>query len=330
MRHHGGRYLFMLASCIINIAIVLFVQVACDRRVEGFAIPSTIKYPYWQKKDRSLPNITFGALYSCSENESSSSNVIPSDLYCQIQSVAKFLWKDTKSAWIPSLDNYNESKDDESRPCSRGEARLPGHIPYSERGEFFMNKALHHGCPYAQHSYALLLWNGFGTVEQNAKASAQWHAAAALQHNLDAVSVLGGCLRTGTGIKRNVGLGLSLIEFSASCGNPSGVNKKAALLESNDDEEGAFRLYKNCYDNGAANALLKFNLGWCYVHGSGVKKDTSKGIALWQESAEMAPDEGSEEAAYNLYLEFRRDDPILASKWLNLAADLGLEEAMSE
>lgn len=316
-------------SCIINVAIALSIaHVTCGLRVEGFVFPSTFhNVPYRQNRDRHMHHVTFGAL----ESHENSSNSIPSDLYNQIQSVANTLWKDSKTDRIPSLDDKDDGlKDDGSWPWYRGEARLPVDIPYPERGEYFMNRALYHGCPYAQQSYALLLWNGFGGVKQDAKLSAQFHAAAALQHNLDAVAVLGGCLRTGTGIKRNVALGLSLIEFSASCGNPSGVNKKAALLESNDDEVGAFRLYENCYENGAANALLKFNLGWCYVNGSGVRKDSAKGIELWEESVDMAPDEGSEEAAYYLGIEYYRNDPDLAFEVLNIAIDLGLEEADSK
>jgi TPR repeat protein len=123
----------------------------------------------------------------------------------------------------------------------------------------------------AQHSYALLLWNEFGGVTRDTKASARWHAAAAAQNHLDAMSVLGGCLRTGTGVQTNLVLGLRLIDFCASKHNPTGINKKAALLEADSDDRGAFRLYLECFEKHdptrRANALLLFNLGWCFING---------------------------------------------------------------
>mmetsp|Transcript_48534 Transcript_48534/g.117407 ORF Transcript_48534/g.117407 Transcript_48534/m.117407 type:complete len:343 (+) Transcript_48534:72-1100(+) len=292
------------------------------------------------KPDRNGQSFSFpslSALHSRDDGHFSTNVVtIPNDLYREIQSVAQSLWKDTNPAFaIPnhiSPEDLESTRNEYEARTYRGEATLPKDVPYSERGEYFREQAMLHGCPKAQHSYALLLWNAFGGVRRDARASARFHAAAALQHNLDAVAVLGGCLRTGTGVRRNVVLGLSLIDFSASNGNPSGVNKKAALLESNGDDVGAFRLYQEGYDENdlLSNALLGFNLGWCYVHGTGVPKDVDRGIQLWKEAAEMAPDEGSEEAAYHLSMEFSRDNPVEASTWLDLAADLGLEEAILE
>jgi hypothetical protein len=59
------------------------------------------------------------------------------------------------------------------------------------------------------------------------------------QRHLDGMAVLGGCIRTGTGTDRK--LGVPLIDYCASQHNPTGVNKKAALLvvETNADERGA-------------------------------------------------------------------------------------------
>jgi len=95
-------------------------------------------------------------------------------------------------------------------------------------------------------------------------------------------------------------------------------------MESNGNDFEAVNLYEASLKTGKANALLRFNLGWCHVNGQGVnRKDREKGIALWKEATEMAPDEGSEEAAWSLYQEFLRDDPKEAQRWLDLAEDLG-------
>ena len=93
----------------------------------------------------------------------------------------------------------------------------------------------------------------------------------------------------------------------------------------NDDEFGAFRLYKEAVERGRVNALLLFNLGWAYVHGSGVDADRERGLKLWRKAADRGPDEGSEEAAWNLHLELEGEDRDEADKWLQVAQRLGYE-----
>lgn len=238
----------------------------------------------------------------------------------EVRAIAQELWGEEK---IPTLVT------DESLvvEIKQGEARCEG-VAYSDRAEYFRSQALDPGCPKAQHSYGLLLWSGFAGIERDSKESAKFHAAAACQNHLDGLAVLGGCLRTGTGIsKKNVALGLELIDHCASLQNPTGVNKRAALLEQNQDELGAFHLYTKCHDCGKANALLLFNLGWYHMHGICTKKNRDKGIQLWTEAAtNMAPDEGSEEAAWHLSQEFAREDPKQGRKWLDLAGELGYHD----
>jgi TPR repeat protein len=215
---------------------------------------------------------------------------------------------------------------------------LPSSIPISQRFSYFEQQA-QKGDPRAQHSIGLLLWNGFtSSTEQTSidpEASAVWHAAAALQGNLDALAVFGGCLRTGTGVGKckNIALGLRCIEYSASVGNPSGVNKKGAMMESNDDYFGAMRLYRECYEDESkrTNALLLFNLGYCLIHGDGVDNDVEEGEKIWRYAVVLAPEEGSEEAAWFLYQQYsERVDMEKARHYLDIAADLGLEDAVME
>ena len=303
-----------------------------------------------------------GQLCTTPEND-----IVYSELYEEIEAIARELWGGDE---IPRLTTptasttTNNNNNNKTTTCTtpeeggqqqqgmsvlfEGEAELPGDIPFSERGDYFRREALR-GCPKAQHSYALLLWSGFAGIEQDPEESAKFHAAAACQHHLDGIAVLGGCLRTGTGIpkpkkvkksktkpappKRNtVALGLKAIVFCASqeVGNPTGVNKEGALLEYNGDDLRAFELYEACWKSGRANALLLFNLGWCLVHskrkGIDCDSDRARGISFWKEATEMAPDEGSEEAAWNLFKEYIRDDPKEAQHWLDLAEDLGYYE----
>lgn len=255
---------------------------------------------------------------------------IYTELCEEIKLIAEELWDRDD---IPRLLSTGEAK------CfSRmfeGEAELPSHISFAERGDYFRKEALR-GCPRAQHSYGLMLWSGFGGVTQNAEESAKFHAAAASQYHLDGMAVFGGCLRTGTGLPKKkkkkpktnrVALGLKAIDFCASVGNPTGVNKQAALLESNGNDFQAMELYEACLKSSRVNALLLFNLGWSCVNGLGVEKaDRDRGISLWKEATDMAPDEGSEEAAWYLYQEYARDDPKEAQRWLDLSKELGYSE----
>lgn len=121
-------------------------------------------------------------------------------------------------------------------------------------------------------------------------------------------------------------------------GNPSGVNKKGAMtmMESNDDYIGAMRLYRECYqdDSKRTNALLLFNLGYCLIHGEGVDHDIEEGEKLWRDAVALAPEEGSEEAAWFLYQQYSErgddndDDVVKARHYLDIAAELGLEDAV--
>lgn len=271
-------------------------------------------------------------LHSVNNNEKAK---IYEELDLEIRAITQQLWS---GETIPTLSSPSSSPLANYRKVTaiEGEAQLPTRtgdaeivIPISDRAEFFKKEALLKGCPKAQHSYGLLLWSGFAGLggHVDPEASVKFHAAAAYQNHLDGMAILGGCLRTGSGIKQNSALGLKLIDYCASMGNPTGVNKKAALCEAVGDDFQSVRLYEECLaiESGSrVNALLLFNLGWCYINGRGVdQKDVSRGVSLWKEAVIMSPDEGSEEAAWHLYEMYKRDDPQEAMRWLSIADELG-------
>ena len=275
----------------------------------------------------------------------------PKDLQEKIKRVAISLWGGLEN--IPTIKKCPTNTNPNFIPVEGEADFLPLHtsnnnqMEFSKRGTFFKEQAMN-GNPKAQHSYGLLLWNGFSStngVAQNAEESAKFHAAAAYQNHLDSIAILGGCLRTGSGIPKKVQkeiiiddavqFGIQLIEYCAQEGNPTGINKKAALYEIQDDadEESAFELYKQSYyENGRYNALTLFNLGWYYMNGMGnlAKKEEGRGIELWKVAVTMAPDEGSEESAWFLYDYYKRDEPKEAEKWLQIAYDLGFPDAIDE
>jgi TPR repeat protein len=242
---------------------------------------------------------------------------VPDDLRREIRSVAQTLWGNDELPEVVA----------ESTETISGEAPFSG-TDYSQRSLVFEQQA-QQGDARAQHSLGLLLWSGY-SCKKDAVASARWHAAAAVQNHLDGMAVLGGCLRTGTGVEQNVGLGLRLIDYCAAAQvmNPTGINKKAALEESNGNYETAFGLYQDCLEHGQPNALLLMNLGWCFVQGEGTRKNVTHGEKLWRQTTDMAPDEGSEEAAWLLYRQCAREEEKEARRWLKFAAGLGYEESL--
>jgi hypothetical protein len=287
------------------------------------------------------------------QKEEEENKELYNEIYKKIQLVALELWKGDE---IPSSstiiddttcannnNNNNNNTTTKIFSFSEGEATLEPNIIFSERCSYFRNKAIYTGCPKSQHSYGLLLWNGYATTTgstprssssaSDAVLSAKFHSAAALQHHIDGIAVMGGIIRTGTGIPKkfkNIDLGIQIINYCASIGcYPAGINKKAALLEASDNYIDAVQLYENSILNGRINALLLFNLGWCLINGLGVvnnKKDSFRGIQLWKDAVALAPDQGSEEAAWYLYKEYERDGPKEAQHWYDIAIDLGYYE----
>ena len=60
-----------------------------------------------------------------------------------------------------------------------------------------------------------------------------------------------------------------------------------------------------------------------------MEQDAQAGETIWKEAVDMAPDEGSEEAAYFLYEQCVKDDIGEARRWLEISAELGYQEAIA-
>ena len=64
------------------------------------------------------------------------------------------------------------------------------------------------------------------------------------------------------------------------------------------------------------------------VEGDGIDRDEVAGERFWRDAVDMAPEEGSEEAAWFLYQQYAaRDNGSMATKFLDVAADLGHQDA---
>ena len=194
----------------------------------------------------------------------------------------------------------------------------------------------------AMHTLGLLTYAGVGGAPKDSRQSAVWHAAAAARGNLDAVAVLGGCVRNGVGAAKDELAGLILIRAAAACSVASGLNKLGVLYEEGTlpegqvDEAQAAQLYEQSAATGSALGL--FYYGWALYHGVGVRQDETAGIGYWKRSASRAPDEGSDESAYALWNEHIQEQAragldrkeVPPDSWLELAADLEHPPAVAD
>lgn len=184
----------------------------------------------------------------------------------------------------------------------------------------------------------LLLYTGVGGAPRDERASAQWHAAAAAQGNVDGLATLGGCIRRGVGAEQNEAVGVRLIEAAASAGSAVGLTKLGALHDEGAsgyqaDSWRAAQCYERVAEQGSALGL--FNHGWALVHGIGTARDVERGLEAWWAAMALAPDDGAEEAAFFLYDErsCMSDEQVARyrpGKCLRLSAALGYDKAVKE
>jgi TPR repeat protein len=193
--------------------------------------------------------------------------------------------------------------------------------------------AAHNRDPLAMHTLGLLHYSGVGGASRDETKSAYWHAAAAAEGNIEALATLGGCVRRGVGAAQDKSIGIVIIEACAAAGSAVGLVKLGVM-----HEEGAvpglppdFNAAANLFERAAAvrladggatdggvtgggggsdepgrarrSALGLFHHGFACMYGIGVARDVEAAAAAWLAAARLAPDDGSEEAAWGLFLE---------------------------
>jgi len=230
----------------------------------------------------------------------------------------------------------NAADEEALRP--QGELVFADIVDYDQR--FALAEPMAHaGDSQAMQTLGLLCYSGVGGAPSaDAHKSAQWHAAAAAQGNVDALAVLGGCVRRGVGARQDEELGLELIKAAAAVDSPVGLTKLGVLYDEgasgvSSDPWQACQLFERAAARGSAIGL--FNHGWALVHGIGVARDVERGLAQWAAAVRTAPEDGSEEAAYALYEERRwmteaQVAELRPGKCLLLSASLGFDEAVTE
>lgn len=173
---------------------------------------------------------------------------------------------------------------------SSGEFDFPAATRFETRGARAKEAALE-GDARAQHSLGLLYYGGYGGLGQSDELSAMWHGAAAAFGNWDAVAVLGGCLRKGSGIEENAALGLRLISLASAAENSTGLIKVGGLLEEQGDLTGALVLFRQAAEQGSA--LGMFCVGWVMWYrkwktatkNAGNPHDSLSAQQLWRRAA---------------------------------------------
>lgn len=201
-----------------------------------------------------------------------------------------------------------------------------------QRSNILIDKALEEDST-AQHSLGLLYHMGYGGVLQSDEYSTKWHAISALYGNIDAIAVLGGCLRKGSGIKQNKELGLELIYYAAEKLSPFGLVKKAHVIEQ-EEGEGKEKEILKLYELAASipkSAIGLFNYGYMLYYTKNKKiRDREKAQQLFKVACDLAPNDGSDEAAHHLSLSLGGVDDVNGRNYMGIAAALGNQEAQKE
>lgn len=245
--------------------------------------------------------------------------------------------EDAAAACRAAIDDLSlAAATDEERLPPQGEMRFSG-VAHEER--YAIAEPLANlGDSQAMHSLGLLLFSGVGGAPCDERLSAQWHAAAVAQGNVDALATLGGCVRRGVGAAQNEVTGVRLIEAAAAAGSPVGLTKLGVLYDEGtsgfaQDSWRACQLFEQAASAGSALGL--FNYGWSLVHGIGTSRDVDRGLKVWAAAVALAPDDGAEEAAYFLYDERKCMDEVQVARFrpgkcLKLSARLGYDKAVRE
>jgi len=190
------------------------------------------------------------------------------------------------------------------------------------------------GCPAAMHALGLLMYSGYGGEPQSDGQSAMWHALAAVDDSYDAMVVVWGCLRKGSALGQDMVGGVALIDMAAAVGSAVWLVKQAGLLEDAGDDASALKLYKRAVEAGdEGSALTLFNLGWVLLHRDLSSPESARGENCWRRAVQLAPRDGSEEAAYHLSLRLVSGGSataVQARALLELSAALGLSEARAD
>lgn len=252
--------------------------------------------------------------------------------------------EDVAFACAEATNNYSRAREDEDLlplPAQGEYAFAPAALEtYDQRFSIIEQPAYEGDDATAMQTMGLLYYSGVGGAPHaDERFSAQWHAAAAARGNLDAMATLGGCLRRGVGAEKHEEVGLTLIQAAAAAGSPAGLVKLGIL-----HDEGESGLAQDswaavqCFERAAADgssALGLFNHGWALFHGIGTARDVERGLAQMAAAAALAPDDGSEEAAYFLYEERlamseQQVEAYRPGAKLRLAASLGYGKAVKE
>lgn len=134
-------------------------------------------------------------------------------------------------------------------------------------------------------------------------------------------------MRAGAGVVQDVDRGVKLIAACAAEGVPAGLNKLGVLLENGEipgepaEPAMAYRSYSASAAQG--NALGLFCKGYALVNGVGVEPDEAEAFRAWEAAAALAPNDGSEEAAFWLWSYGKKSE-----SYLKLAADLDFPPAV--
>ena len=229
----------------------------------------------------------------------------------------------TLPEWSPSTGEYEFTSDYKNSKSA-----------LLTRSDLLLEKSNIDKDHHAQHSLGLLYYSGYGGVNKNNEESIKYHLLASLQGNLDALAIIGSCLRKGNlGLNQDISLGIEMIEYSASQSSVFGLIKYANLLEMNDNHHDNMKVL-DIYEESSQiknTALGLFNYAYIlYHHDDKSIRNRAHSEELWRSACSLITKDGADEAAYHLSIHLGGVDDQEGRKYMGLAATLGMQEAQKE
>ena len=149
----------------------------------------------------------------------------------------------------------------------------------------------------AQKEVADWYMNGYGEVEKDEKEAVKWYRKAADQGDAEALNELGDCLRTGTGVGKNIEEAVKKYREAAAKGDENAQYHLAMRYYKGDgvqqSYEEAAKWFRKAADGGVEDA--QYRLAECYKHGVGTQRNRKEADKLYHKAADSGSNKAKEE-----------------------------------
>lgn len=189
-----------------------------------------------------------------------------------------------------------------------------------------MKAAAEKGHVKAMFNYGVMYFQGYGTL-QNYGEALHWYQKASLEGDVSAMVNAAQMYERGIGVDEDFDLAVSIYEIAAENNHPGAMNWLAEAYWNIGEYATAEQWYQKAINIGDVPAIA--SLGLLYTTGgNGVQQDYKRAFQLFQ----IAAGKGDPNGMFYLGTLYISGNGVAADiregkKWVQKAADLGVEEA---